>query len=63
MEPTVVTVRADPDALVKIYNETRDEVIYIDNTNLDGESAPVTLPTAGGHYFVDVTVFDTSPAP
>ena len=60
MEPTIVTVRAKPDALVKIYDETRDEVIYIDNTNDDGTTPPLTLPTNGGHYFIDVTIFDES---
>lgn len=58
MEPTVITVRAAPDALVKIYDETRDEVLYIDNTDADGATTPVTLPHANGHYFVDVTIFN-----
>ena len=58
MEPTIVTVRATPDALVKIYDETHNEVLYIDNTNNDGETTPITLPTTGGQYFVDVTIFD-----
>ena len=57
MEPTVITVRATPDALVKIYDETRDEVLYIDNTDADGATTPVTLPHANGRYFVDVTIF------
>ena len=61
MELTTITVRAQPDALVKIYDETRDEVLYVDNTNTDGETTPVTLPSTGGKYFVDVTIFDTSP--
>lgn len=61
MEPTKITVRAQPDALVKIYDETRDEVLYIDNTNSEGETHPVTLSNAGGNYFVDVTIFDESP--
>ncbi len=56
MEPTVVTVRVAPDALVKIYDETRDEVIYIDNADEDGQTAPVTLKN-GGRYFVDVTIY------
>ena len=58
MEPTVVTVRVAPDALVKIYDETRDEVLYIDNADEDGQTAPVTLPKDGGRYFVDVTIYD-----
>lgn len=57
MDTTSVTVRAASDALVKIYDETRDEVLYIDNTNEDGETTSVTLPTAS-HYFIDVTVFN-----
>ncbi len=63
MELTTITVRAQPDALVKIYDETRDEVLYVDNTNTDGETTPVTLPSTGGKYFVDVTIFfDRPPA-
>ena len=63
MEPTVITVRANPDALVKIYDETRDEVLYIDNADNDGTTPPLTLPKNGGHYFIDVTVFhDPTPA-
>ena len=58
MEPTVITVRANPDALVKIYDETRDEVLSIDNADIDGTTPPVTLPSNGGRYFIDVTVFD-----
>lgn len=57
MESTTVTVRTQPDALVKIYDETRDEIIYIDNTDTDGTTTPINLP-AGGHYFIDVTTFD-----
>ena len=60
MESTTVTVRTQPDALVKIYDETRDEIIYIDNTNTNGTTAPINLPGNGGHYFVDVTTFDTA---
>lgn len=56
MEPVTVTVRVAPDALVKIYDETRDEVLAIDNANADGETTPVTLPS-GGHYYIDVTIF------
>lgn len=56
MEKTVLTVRATPDTLVKIYDETRDEVIYLDNADDDGTTTPVTLP-AGGHYFIDVTIY------
>ena len=56
MEPTVLIVRANPDALVKIYDETRDEVIYIDNADDNGTTAPITLPN-GGHYFIDVTIY------
>ena len=63
MEPTTVTVRTPPDALVKIYDETRDEILYIDNTDTDGTTTPINLPTNGGHYFVDVTTFDTPPTP
>lgn len=58
METTSITVRAESDALVKIYDETRDEVLFIDNTNENGETTPVTLPPNGGHYFVDVTIFN-----
>lgn len=61
MERTTVTVRAQPDALVKIYDETRDEVLYIDNVDPDGTTAPIPLPIGGGHYFVDVTIFDNTP--
>ena len=57
MEQTVVTVRVAPDALVKIYDETRDEVIYIDNADTDGQTATVPLPH-GGRYFIDVTIYD-----
>lgn len=57
MEATVVTVRVAPDALVKIYDETRDEVIYIDNADTDGQTAAVPLPH-GGRYFIDVTIYD-----
>ena len=57
MEPTAITVRAQPDALVKVYDETRDEVLYIDNTNQDGETTPIILPSNGGHYYFDVTIF------
>ncbi len=60
MEPTVVTVRVAPDALVKVYDETHDEVIYVDNADDDGQTAPITLPH-GGRYFVDVTIFPTDP--
>ncbi|MBO4726399.1 MAG: hypothetical protein J5598_02235 [Clostridia bacterium] len=60
MESTTVTVRTQPDALVKIYDETRDEILYIDNTDTDGTTAPINLPSDGGHYFVDVTTFDTA---
>ena len=56
METTTVTVRAAPDALVKIYDENRDEVLYIDNTDEDGTTPPIALPLSG-NYFVDVTVF------
>ena len=58
MEPIVVTVRAKPDALVKIYDETNNEVLAIDNTDDNGETKPVMLPINGGHYFIDVTIFD-----
>ena len=62
MESTTVTVRTQPDALVKIYDETHNEVLYIDNTDsIDGTTAPIELPTCGGHYFVDVTIFDPIP--
>ena len=57
METTTVTVRTTPDALVKIYNEPRDEVLFIDNANADGETTPITLPANGGHFFIDVTLF------
>ena len=57
METTTVTVRAAPDALVKIYNEAHDEVLYIDNTDEDGTTPPIALPNTG-NYFIDVTVFD-----
>ena len=57
MEATVVTIRVDPDALVKVYDETNDEIIYIDNTDQNGTSAPIKLDTQGGHYFIDVTIF------
>jgi len=57
MKPTTITVRVAPDTLVKVYDETRDEVIYIDNTNEDSETAPVTLHKDGGHYFIDLTMF------
>jgi len=57
MKPTIITVRVAPDTLVKVYDETRDEVIYIDNTNEDGETAPVTLQQNGGHYYIDLTMF------
>ncbi|MCM1404147.1 MAG: hypothetical protein NC133_01390 [Prevotella sp.] len=58
MEPTVVTVRVAPDALVKIYDETRDEVIYLDNADDDGQTAPIPL-SHGGRYLIDVTVYST----
>ena len=62
MEPTTITVRAQPDALVKIYDDTRDKILYIDNADsADGTTAPIELPTCGGHYFVDVTLFDPLP--
>ena len=57
MEPTVVTIRVAPDALVKIYDETRDEVIYIDNADDDGQTTPITLPSHGGSYLIDVTIY------
>ena len=57
METPTVIVRAPSDALVKVYDETHDEVVYIDNTNADGETAPITLPDATSHYFIDVTIF------
>ena len=57
MEPTVITVRVDLDALVKVYDETNDEIVYIDNTNQDGETAPIKLDSQGGHYFIDITIF------
>ena len=63
MEPNIVTVRVKPDALVKVYDESRDEIIYIDNANSDGETAPITLPACGGRYFIDVTIFDSAPTP
>lgn len=55
-EKTVITIRTSPDALVKVYDETRDEVIYVDNTDDDNQTAPITLP-ASGNYYVDVTIF------
>ncbi|MBO5229397.1 MAG: hypothetical protein J6B20_01180 [Clostridia bacterium] len=57
-QPTVITIRTTPDALVKIYDDTRDEVIYVDNVDEENQTAPVTLPASGGHYFIDVTVFN-----
>ena len=57
METPTVIVRASSDALVKVYDETHDEVVYIDNTNDDGETAPITLPDPASHYFIDVTIF------
>lgn len=57
MDTTTITVRAQPDALVKIYDETHDEVLYIDNTDDQGTTMPITLPSTG-NYFVDVTIFD-----
>ena len=56
MEQVEITVRVAPDALVKVYNQTRDEVVYVDNANANGETAPLRLP-AGDTYFIDVTVF------
>ena len=58
MKPTTITVRVAPDTLVKIYDETRDEVIYIDNTNEEGETAPILLKNGDGHYYIDLTMFD-----
>ncbi|MCQ2382148.1 MAG: hypothetical protein MJ054_02475 [Clostridia bacterium] len=58
MESTTVIVRAKADALVKVYDETSNEVIYIDNTNDQGETSPISLSHRGGHYFIDVTIFD-----
>ncbi len=57
MEHTYLTVRATPDALVKIFDASNDRVLYVDNTNDDGETARIPLP-AGGEYYVDVTLFD-----
>jgi hypothetical protein len=57
MKPLTLTVRVAPDTLVKIYDETRDEVIYIDNTNDDGETTPVTLKNNDGNYYIDLTMF------
>lgn len=57
MEPTIITVRAKADALIKVYDETHDEVLYIDNTNNNGETTPINLPMNGGHFFIDVTTF------
>lgn len=57
MKPITITVRVAPDTLVKIYDETRDEVIYIDNTNDNGETTPVTLKHSDGHYYIDLTMF------
>ncbi len=56
MEHTYLTVRATPDALVKIYNAQDDTVLYVDNTDANGETARVPL-AAGGEYYLDVTVF------
>lgn len=55
-QPTSIIVRTSPDALVKIYDETRDEVIYIDNTDDDNQTAPVIL-SAGSKYYIDITIF------
>lgn len=57
MESTVITVRAEPDTLVKIYDETSNEVIYIDNTDDNGETPPIKLPRHGGKYYVDITIY------
>ena len=58
MATTYITVRATPDALVKVYQEApTEEVIFIDNTDEHGETAPIALPTDGGKYYVDVTLY------
>ena len=56
MDKTYLTVRATPDALVKIFDAKDDTVLYVDNTNEDGETARVPLP-AGGEYYIDVTMY------
>lgn len=61
MESTVITVRAEPDTLVKIYDETNDEIVYIDNTDNNGETTPIALPHNGGNYFIDVTIYSHHP--
>jgi hypothetical protein len=58
MEHTTITVRTNPDALVKIYDETHDEILYLNNTDDNGETTPINLPNSG-HYYLDITVFDT----
>ena len=57
MKTTTITVRVAPDTLVKIYDETRDEVIYIDNTNQAGETTPIPLHKDGGNFYIDLTMF------
>lgn len=56
MDKTYLTVRAAPDALVKIFDAKDDSVLYVDNTDDDGETARVPLP-AGGEFYIDVTIY------
>lgn len=56
MATTSIKVRATPDALIKIYREDPEEVVYLDNTDENGETAPITLPD-GGKYYIDVTMY------
>lgn len=58
MATTYITVRATPDALVKVYQEDPDEsVVFIDNTDEHGETTPIALNSDGGKYYIDITLY------
>ena len=56
MAKNFITVRAQPDALVRVYRVDDDSVVYVDNTNEDGETARIGLDD-GAEYFIDVTTY------
>lgn len=56
MAKNFITVRSQPDALVRVYRVDDDSVVYVDNTNEDGETARIGLDD-GADYFIDVTTY------
>lgn len=57
MATTYIKVRSLPDALVKVYKEQPEAVIYLDNTDDNGETAKIPLAVDGSEYFIDITPY------